>query len=121
MKLDRYQIKEEELPALYRMLSKIIGLDNVLKLAEEIGGDAIYFPKLSNLSPVIKSRNKKIIKEFNGHNARALGRKYGLTARRIYGIVKENDPSGHIGSHPGRAAAKIIGGESQGKEQSTDF
>lgn len=69
------------------MLAEAIGIENILKLAKEIGGECIYFPKLK--SPLMNLRDEQISKEFNGHNASALAGKHGLTSRRIYMIVQQ--------------------------------
>jgi Mor family transcriptional regulator len=83
------QIKIEDLPRIYQTFAKIIGLENVLKLAREIGGECIYCPKLNGpKSPFIKQRDAGIIAEFDGHNARALAIKHGITIYRIYAILR---------------------------------
>ncbi len=84
------EIKIEDLHPTYQMIARIIGIENALKLGREIGGEALYLPKLdSNMSPLLKLRNKRICAEFNGSNIMQLGRKYNVTSTRIYAILRE--------------------------------
>jgi Mor family transcriptional regulator len=70
-------INPEDLPEPYFEISKLIGLENTLKLADRYQGTGIYLPKLDGV--IRKIRDEKIKKEFNGGNYRELARKYGLT------------------------------------------
>lgn len=97
--MNENSIPLEELHPTYQQLARIIGLDNVLKLAREIGGEQIYLPKIdSNKSPFIAARNRRIIEEFktSGATVADLARKYKLTRGNIYeiiGRVKEARPN----------------------------
>ncbi len=51
---------------------------------KEFGGSSIYIPREDRVS-----RNKRIIKEYNGYNSRALAKKYDLCHKTIQKIVKE--------------------------------
>lgn len=55
-------------------------------LASEWGGQLINFPKDS--AYLIALRDLQIYDEFNGRNHSALARKYQLTVRAIYDIIK---------------------------------
>ncbi len=82
---ENFQI--EDFDPFYQTLSKIIGFENAVKLGKEFQGEDIYFPKLKG-GTFKENRNRKIIQEFKGHNARQLARKYDLTIQRIRDIVK---------------------------------
>ena len=78
----------EELPEVYQHLAGLIGVENMLKVAEAFGGgESIYFPKLEAIHR--PARDKKIIAEFNGYNFKKLAKKYGLSEIRIRSIVKD--------------------------------
>lgn len=78
------KIKIEDLLPIYQALSKNIGLENTLKLAEEFGGQEIYFPKLR----LTKERDRMIIKEFTGGNTKELAKKYSVTPSWIRQVLK---------------------------------
>jgi Mor family transcriptional regulator len=80
----------DDLHPTYRMIAQIIGIDNALKLGEELGGESIYFPKIDNCTSLLKERNRQIVSEYNGHNLEQLAKKHGLTTRRIREIIKKS-------------------------------
>jgi Mor family transcriptional regulator len=73
------------LPAPYRRLVDIVGLKNTLRIADALGGERVYFPRLAFAGKYL--RDEEIREQFNGYNARELARKYGLSERRIRQIV----------------------------------
>ncbi|MBI4746770.1 MAG: hypothetical protein HY786_09640 [Deltaproteobacteria bacterium] len=82
-------IKMEELHPTYQQIARIIGIENALKLGKEIGGENLYLPKLtSHYSPLLRERDRKIFAEFGSMPANQLARKYGVTARWLYDIVR---------------------------------
>jgi len=84
------EIRVEELHPTYQHIAKIIGLENALKLGQEIGGEQIYLPKLESLTgPLVKVRHRKIIEELKspGATVAIVARKYRLTQRTIYTII----------------------------------
>lgn len=80
-------IKLDNLPVSLQAIAEVIGIEQTLKLCSELGGEQFYIPKLNNLISV-ENRNKKIAEEYDGHNARKLARKYGITSRQLYYIIK---------------------------------
>lgn len=76
------------LPEPYRRLVALIGIANVLRLAEEFQGMNIYFPKLDGTLKIV--RDKRILDEYNGYNIKELARKYGLTENWIRQLIAEN-------------------------------
>ncbi len=87
--MDHNDIKIEELPEIYQALAEIVGIENMLKIAEVFAnGEMIYFPKIDAiLRPV---RDRKIVEEFNGYNYEELAKKYRLSQMHIRAILKNN-------------------------------
>jgi len=81
-------IDPEILPEPYRRLVGLIGIENVLRLAEEFQGMSIYFPKLDGTLKIV--RDKRILDEYNGSNIKELARKYGLTENWIRQLIADN-------------------------------
>jgi len=72
---------------LYREIATEIGVDNFLKLSRLLGGATVYIPQQER---VLRSlRNQKIREEYNGCNAMELSRKYRISKRWLYQIVKQ--------------------------------
>lgn len=82
------EIKLSELPEVYQTIAELIGLENMVLLAETFDGEYVYFPKIESLRRF--SRNRKIVEEFNGANYKALAQKYALTETHVRAIVKES-------------------------------
>ena len=66
--------------------AKQIGVEIAQRIAHNWGGEVIYIPR--NLVLLLNERDMKIFNEFNGHNHRALARKYNVSMQWIYAIVK---------------------------------
>ena len=71
----------------YCTIAEEIGLDNLLKLSRLVGGGSFYMPIENTLLRVL--RNKKILEEYTGYNAKELARKYSISRRTIYNIVNQ--------------------------------
>lgn len=78
--------EEKDIPAAYQPVITLIGLDNFLKLCGYAMGDEIYFPTLEGALKA--TRNRLVLQEYNGHNARELSKKFNLTRMQINNIVK---------------------------------
>ena len=88
MPLKKEDFKLEELPEVYQELSELVGIENMLKIAEAFGGgESIYFPKLETLHR--PKRNNKIIEDFNGYNYKFLAKKYKLSEAHIRLILRQ--------------------------------
>ena len=75
---------------IWRTVAEEIGVDNLLKLAELVGGANIYIPKAESfVRPVLY---EKIKEEYNGYNAPQLSRRYGVTERWIRQICRNDFP-----------------------------
>lgn len=80
-------IMTEDLPEPYSQIVEWLGLELTLKLASELGGRNIYFPKTDALQRI--SRDKAICREFTGFNLLELARKHDLTENRVREILAE--------------------------------
>lgn len=78
-----------DIPEQYQDLARIIGVQNLLKLADAYGGYKPYIPKREAL--LRNARDRMIRKQFTGYNTRELARYYDLTDRRIVQICKGGD------------------------------
>lgn len=87
-------IPAELLPEQYRPLAELIGVQKLLLLAEQYGGDRLYIPKLETL--VRRALYQKIREEYNGYNIKQLMHRYNLTSRYIEEICKGEPPLDQI-------------------------
>ena len=81
-------ITPEELPEPYRTMAYALNVKSALKIAELYQGTGLYFNKLDKT--LIRLRDMKIIKEFNGANYKEVAIKYRLTEMRIRQIVSDS-------------------------------
>jgi Mor family transcriptional regulator len=82
------QLKVEDLPEVYQSLAESLGVNGVIKLAENFGGTYMYIPKPDKLLRV--ARDAAIMKEYqNGVSIRELAKKFSLTDSRIRTIISE--------------------------------
>ncbi|WP_104372427.1 Mor transcription activator family protein [Desulfocucumis palustris] len=79
-----------DLPELYMTIASLIGLENTLLLAGKLGGESVYFPRLTSLNRY--ARNRRIQEEFTGYNIRSLAKKHHISIRRVQQIVKDIKP-----------------------------
>lgn len=88
----------DDLQEQHRQYAEIIGVENLLKLADEFGGTSIYIPQRRELM-----KNwvyNAIYREFDGSNVDQLVNKYGVSKSTIYKIV--GDKIGRAGQLPGQ-------------------
>ena len=64
----------------------IIGMEKMIEIVKSYGGDTLYIPMYSSL--VRCDKTKKVVKEYNGKNGRALMRKYGITYSQLQYMLK---------------------------------
>ena len=92
--IDRNPIQLDDLPADFRDVVAIIGLEPAIRLAEVLGGGPIYIPAMDSINRA--SRDRAIRAAFNGRNHRELSRTYGLCISSIRSIVgAQRSGSGH--------------------------
>lgn len=77
--------RPELLPEPYYTLTQIMGVDSVIRLGNQYGGDLIYLPKMDKAAT--NARNACIRQEYTGYNSRELATKYRLTVQSIKRIV----------------------------------
>ena len=94
--MDKRLIKElteetsiEDVPERYRQLAELIGVENLVKLADYMNGDMMYIPRADGL--LTAARRRRIKAEFDGGNRAELAQKYDMTPRQIANILKECD------------------------------
>lgn len=79
------ELTAEDLPeGTYKLIADSIGVDNLCKLAELVGGSTVYIPKVESL--VRPVRDAHIKAEFNGYNHVELALKYNVTERWVRGL-----------------------------------
>ena len=76
-------IRLDELKEQHREYAEMIGVENLIRLSEAYGGTSIYIPKIDDML-----KNAAIIREFDGGNIKQLARKYGVSERTVYRLVK---------------------------------
>ena len=97
MSVDIYteKLELEMIPAgTYRKIAESIGVGNLIKLAEIIGGNTFYLPKAETFTRPI--RDQRIKDEFNGFNHMELAVKYNVTDRWVRTICGEGFLDGQI-------------------------
>lgn len=88
------ETRMEDIAERYQEIVKIVGIANFVKLSNYARGDEIYFPKVESV--VSPARNRRIKKEFNGSNDKELAKKYNLTLKQIWNILKDEPPAGQM-------------------------
>ena len=86
MEPEKKELALDDLQQQHREYAEIIGIDNLLKLAEAFGGTSIYIPKKKEL--VKNQIYAAIYKEFDGSNLPELTQKYGVSKSTVYKIVQ---------------------------------
>lgn len=80
-------LKLDDLQEQHRQVAEIIGMDNMIKLAENFGGSSFYVPQKREL---IKNHTyDAIFTEFDGNNIKKLANKYEVSESTVYNIVRE--------------------------------
>lgn len=74
-----------DIPETYQPVISLIGLENFCKLCDYYRGEEVYFPVAEYVFK--KTRNRMILQEFDGHNTKALAKKYGITTVQVRNIV----------------------------------
>lgn len=84
------ETKMEDIPENYQELARIVGIENLIKLSRYAMGEKIYIPKPSSL--YMKTRNKRILREYNGYNETELAKRYDITVVQVRSILRGYDP-----------------------------
>lgn len=87
MNMDISELTLDDLQQQHREYAEVIGLDNLIKLADTFGGSSIYVPQTKEL---IKNKiYNKIYQEFDGSNLQELTQKYGVSKSTVYKVVQD--------------------------------
>ena len=84
---NQFNLTPQHLPEELAWLCDILSMEQMLRIIDTAGGEVLYIPKRHTLEQPL--RRDAICREFDGYNFRQLGRKYGLTERRIRAILRE--------------------------------
>ncbi len=79
-------IRYSDIPEAYQPIVSMIGIEAFFRLCQLCGGAVVYLPITDSI--IRTTRNRIIMQEYNGYNARLLSRKYGMTEKHIKNIVK---------------------------------
>lgn len=87
MKMEKQELSLDDLQEQHREYAEVVGLDNLLKLADAFGGTSIYIPQRREL---VKNKiYAAIYREFDGSNLPELTKKYGVSKSTVYNIVQD--------------------------------
>lgn len=75
----------DDIPTNLQGLLEIVGEDKFNQIVRYYGGEKVYIPTYNTL--IKPSRNRDIIKRYNGVNAGILGREYNITANQVKRIA----------------------------------
>ncbi|ADY54895.1 Mor transcription activator domain protein [Syntrophobotulus glycolicus DSM 8271] len=85
----------EQIPeGLYREIAEAIGVENLVKLTQLVGGSTIYLPKTESV--VRPVRDARIREEFNGYNHMELAKKYDVTERWVRQLCGDGHAEGQL-------------------------
>lgn len=78
----------DSLPRDLRVIANVIGINGAIKIAKKFGGGVLLIPKCERLIKTV--RNERLRKDFDikGMSVPQLVRKYNLSTRSIYDILK---------------------------------
>lgn len=80
-------IKIEQLPEDYQLLARIVGLENTIRIAQELKSVHLYLKSPERLFQAAKEQY--VLANFDGRNHRRLALDTGLSERHIYDLVAE--------------------------------
>lgn len=76
----------EDISDTYKPVVERIGVEHFVALGKYAQGDDLYFPKIDTI--LIPARNRRILKEYDGYNAKELAEMYNLTVKQIFSILR---------------------------------
>lgn len=88
------EIKIADLDEKNREIAELIGVESLLLLLENFGGDRIYFNKIDEVTKSV--RDRKIKNEYNRYNLIDLAKKYDLTVESVRRILRDEPPEGQM-------------------------
>ena len=87
------EVKPEEAPPQFVKFIEAIGMTSTLSLAESLGGEYVYIPKLDAL--IKAARDEHLWADFQkGVEAKVLAHRYDLSVVQVYEIIKQRKAPG---------------------------
>ncbi len=83
------RLEYSDVPDNMKNIYEIVGKHKFIEIVSLYGGQMVYFPTSKSIHKI--SRNKDIIKRYNGINVMELAREYRITTNQIRRIVKEGE------------------------------
>lgn len=80
-------LEYDDVPPSLQCLFEIVGEDKFLKIVDMYGGFMVYIPTGKSIRR--GSRNREIIKRYNGKNAVTLSKEYGISHTHLINIIKD--------------------------------
>ena len=77
----------EDIPTNLHGLLEIVGEEKFNQIVKYYGGEKVYIPTYKTL--IKPSRDRDIMKRYNGVNAGVLGREYNITANQVKRIANK--------------------------------
>lgn len=76
----------DDLQENHKEIAETIGFDNLLKLMDCFGGNAVYIPQKYELCRL--KMYSEIIEQYDGSNIKKLATDYGISQKTVYTILK---------------------------------
>lgn len=83
------KVKLSDIPENLHNMYEIVGEKSFVELAKLYGGQVMYFPTYKSV--IRCSRNREIIKRYNGVNAQILAREYRVSVSYIRKIINTHE------------------------------
>ncbi|GAA0218985.1 Mor transcription activator family protein [Metaclostridioides mangenotii] len=80
------EFREEDVKTNIREILKVLGIEDLLKLSKKWGGGHIYLPTQECI--LRESRDRLILKGFNGKNYGELAREFHMSETNVRKIIK---------------------------------
>lgn len=81
-------VKIEELPERYMEVAQVIGVENMVRLAEKFPGVPLYFKQPDKI--LFQAKRDYILDNFTGSNRRELALDTGLPLATVYKIIQDD-------------------------------
>ena len=83
---DNLNLLIDDIPINLQQMVDIIGMEKLVQLSKIYGGASLYIPMYKTL--LIRDRNRKIVKQFNGKNGDFLRKKYNISYAQLRLLIK---------------------------------
>lgn len=84
--MDYSVLTKETVPEPYWSYIEVMGLENFMRMIKRYGGKNIYIPKDGAMEKIVLEHT--IRQEYNGRNISKMAKKYDISRKRIYEILK---------------------------------